>query len=169
VMAVRKVHLKEPRSINLPSHNRSQPRQIRIPRQNRAGVLHGLRKALQRDFASSQPALDRFDLGWFFMVCFSNWNNAKDGSSCWSGWMGCISRFWLSSADRCWLKTRGYIRRTLCHGITHAFGDIVGRFLKLLYPLPEPFRELRQFFRAEQNQNNREDQNDFSAAEIEEG
>ena len=45
----------------------------------------------------------------------------------------------------------------------------MGRFLKLLYPLPETLGEFRQFFRAEQNQDNREDQNDFSAAEIEEG
>src|SRR2546430_9762300 len=98
---------------------------------------------------------------------FQNWNDTKGGSGCWAGRILCNSGFGVSSDDCGWLKTLWHGRRTLCHGLTHAFGGIVSRFLKLLYPLPETFRELWEFFRAEQNQDDRQDKNDFSPAEIE--
>jgi hypothetical protein len=45
----------------------------------------------------------------------------------------------------------------------------MGRFLKFLNTLAQAFGQFGQLFGTEQNQNDRQDQNDFSAAEIEEG
>ena len=97
-----------------------------------------------------------------------DWNNAKRGSGCWAGRILCYSGFGVSSDDCGWLKTPWGGRMTLYHGLPHFFGDIVSRFFKLLYALPETLRELWQFFRAEQNQDDRQCQNDFTTAEIEE-
>ena len=43
------------------------------------------------------------------------------------------------------------------------------RFLELFNTLAQTLGQFGQFFGTEQNQDDRQDQNDFSAAEIEEG
>jgi hypothetical protein len=46
---------------------------------------------------------------------------------------------------------------------------VVGRFLKLLYALAQALSQFRQLFGAKKNQHDSENQNDFSAAQIEYG
>jgi len=48
-----------------------------------------------------------------------------------------------------------------------AFRGVVSRFLELPYALAQTLGELRQFFCAEQDQDDRQNQNDFAAADIE--